>query len=129
MKQYKVTVDNKGTTRWYNTRWYNLQDQLHHEEGPAVEYSDGTKSWYINGQRHREEGPAIEYSDGSKEWWINGQRHREEGPAVEHSNGNKWWYLNGQYLTETEWRKRMQKGTCEDKMVVIDGQTYKLVLQ
>ena len=98
MKQYKVTIDT-GTTRWYN-----LQDQLHREDGPAIEWSDGSKEWYLKGQRHREDGPAIEWSDGSK-----------------------WWYLKGQRLTEEQWRKATQ--TCAGKTVVIDGKTYKLILQ
>ena len=32
------------------------------------------KYWYLNEKLHRENGPAIEYSDGHKEWWINGKR-------------------------------------------------------
>ena len=39
--------------------------------------------WYINGKRHREDGPAIEYADGTKKWYLNDQRHREDGPACE----------------------------------------------
>jgi hypothetical protein len=30
-----------------------------------------------DGKLHREDGPAAEYGDGTKEWWINGKRHRE----------------------------------------------------
>ena len=45
MKTYRVTVDNKGTKRWYNE-----QGQLHNEHGPAVEWADGTKWWYLNGE-------------------------------------------------------------------------------
>lgn len=37
MKTYKVTVDDYGTNSWYNE-----QDKLHHEDGPAIEYADGT---------------------------------------------------------------------------------------
>ena len=122
MKTYKVTIDGEGTTRWYN-----LQGQLNREDGPAVAYSNGSKWWYLNGQLHREDGPAIEGSDGSKAWYLKGQLHREDGPAVEWSNGNKYWYLKGQRLTEEQWRKATQ--TCADKTVVIDGKTYKLVLQ
>ena len=37
---------------------------------------DGTVRWYIfdralSGQLHREDGPAIEHSDGSKGWYLN----------------------------------------------------------
>jgi len=28
-------------------------NELHREEGPAVEYPDGSKVWYLNGQPHR----------------------------------------------------------------------------
>lgn len=31
----------------------------------------GTKIWKLNGKLHREDGPAIEWADGRKEWWIN----------------------------------------------------------
>lgn len=30
------------------------------------------------GYFHREDGPAIEYSDGEKQWWLNGVRYTEE---------------------------------------------------
>jgi hypothetical protein len=30
------------------------------------------KKWYYGGRLHREDGPAVENSDGSGEWWING---------------------------------------------------------
>lgn len=32
---------------------------------------------------HREDGPAIEWDDGSKEWVLDGRYHRDDGPAVE----------------------------------------------
>lgn len=35
------------------------------------------------GLLHRENGPAVEYPDGSKEWFLNHQRHRNDGPAIE----------------------------------------------
>ncbi len=30
----------------------------------------GTIRYYWNGKLHREDGPAVEWDDGSKEWWI-----------------------------------------------------------
>ena len=36
-------------------------------------YSDGTKRWFLNGKLHREDGPAIEYPNGSKEWCLHGK--------------------------------------------------------
>ncbi len=32
------------------------------------EYTSGTKEWYLNDELHREDGPAVEDADGSKEW-------------------------------------------------------------
>ena len=64
----KRIVDEYGTIRYYND-----EGQLHKEDGPAIEYSNGEKFWYINGKCHREDGPAVEYSDGYKAWWIDGK--------------------------------------------------------
>ena len=63
----------------YGTRWYrNAMGQLHRDDGPAVEWSNGTKSWYQNGLRHRTDGPAIEYLDSGKVWFINGEELTED---------------------------------------------------
>ena len=34
-------------------------------------YSDRTEWCNENGRLHREDGPAIEYTDGSKQWYLN----------------------------------------------------------
>jgi hypothetical protein len=31
-----------------------------------------------NGLLHREDGPAIEYLNGDKEWYLNGMEHTEQ---------------------------------------------------
>jgi hypothetical protein len=49
------------------TEWYNEQGLLHREDGPAVEYVDGDKTWWVNGKRHRIDGQAV-----NKDWWVNG---------------------------------------------------------
>jgi hypothetical protein len=58
--------------KYGNKRWF-LNEELHREDGPAVEYSNGYKAWYLYGKRHREDGPAIIQADGTKEWWLNGE--------------------------------------------------------
>ena len=70
--RYRVEVDARGT-RWY----FNSAGQLHRDDGPAIEYPDGSKSWCQNGQLHRTDGPAIECADGTKRWYINGVRLTE----------------------------------------------------
>ena len=90
---------------------------------------DGNKFYYSNKKmttRHREDGPAVEWTDRSKAWYLNGKQHREDGPAVEVANGNKYWFINGKYLTESEFNAR-NKPSCEGKVVEIDGKKYKLV--
>ena len=57
--------------------------------------SFGNKYYYLNNLLHREDGPAIEYTDGSEEWYKNGKLHREDGPAIKWVNGPKFWHLNG----------------------------------
>ena len=71
-------------------------------------YEDGDKSWYLNDKLHREDGPAVEWPNGYKSWYLNGQRHREDGPAVERADGSKFWYLNDEELTEQEFNNRTQ---------------------
>jgi hypothetical protein len=59
---------------------YNLDYKkvLHRIDGPAIEWYDGTKEWFINGIRHREDGPAFEWANGIREWWLNGNRHSQQ---------------------------------------------------
>ena len=74
----------------------------------------GDKVWHLNGKRHREDGPAIEWADGTKQWWLNGKRHREEGPAVEYEDGYKEWWLNDKELTEEEFKKFRLRKNLQD---------------
>ena len=93
-------------------------------------YKDGTKEWrwYLNDELHREDGPAMEHANGANEWWLDGKRHREDGPAVEWANGDKDWYLNRKYYTEADYKAEMEKtnNTCEGKVITIEGKEYTL---
>jgi hypothetical protein len=63
----------------------------------------GNKYWKNKaGEYHRIGGPAIEYSNGAKSWYQNGERHRIDGPAIEYSNGNKFYFLRGQHFETKE---------------------------
>ena len=118
MTEYRVEVTE------YSTKWYNLEGDLHREDGPAVEYADGDKEYYIKDKYHREDGPAVEYINGDKYYYINGELHREDGPAVEYANGNKTYYINDELLTEQEFNNRNKP--CINKVVEIGGVKYKL---
>ena len=61
-----------------------------------------------NGGYHREDGPALEFVNGDKYWYINGKRHREDGPAIEYYDGYKAWFLNGIEYSEHEHKKKMR---------------------
>jgi hypothetical protein len=59
--------------QYENKICYYLNDKLHRKDGPAIEYSSGSKFWYKNGLLHRIDGPAVEYSDGYKQWYYEGK--------------------------------------------------------
>jgi hypothetical protein len=67
----------------------------------------GNKRWYLGDELHREDGPAVEWIDGDKWWFLNGKLHRTDGPAVEGLNENKYWYLNNKEYTHEKWFKRL----------------------
>ena len=78
--RYRIVNDGLG-----NRFYYNNADQLHRENGPAIEYARGTKVWYQNGHCHRTDGPAIMWPDG-----------------------RKWWYLNDMLLSEDEFKEAVK---------------------
>jgi len=91
-------IDSEG-----NKFWRNNAGECHREDGPAIEYENGDKSWWFWNKLHREDGPAFEYNNGSKVWMINGKRHRLDGPAVEYYDGKCYYYINSQQLTKNKW--------------------------
>jgi len=74
-------------------------------------YSDGSTSSNLDGSKllHRVDGPAIEETNGSKHWFLNGKRHRVDGSAIEWHDGTKEWYLNGKYLTEEDFNNTIKE--------------------
>lgn len=41
----------KETNEYGFTYYYNGKGQLHRLDGPAIEYRDGYKAWYVDGKR------------------------------------------------------------------------------
>jgi hypothetical protein len=149
METYTVTVNDNKTIAWRNSNgnlhrkdgpavewsdgtkeWY-VDGKLHREDGPAIEWSNGTKSWFVDGKRHREDGPAIECANGPKHWYVNGKRHRKDGPAIEWADGTKEWYVDGKLLTREQFlahtKRKLKQASCAGKVVEVDGKKYKLV--
>ena len=50
---------------------------IHRDDGPAIENTNGDKSWYQHGKLHRLDGPAVEWANGYKEFWINDKRIKD----------------------------------------------------
>jgi len=66
---YDVELDDDD-----NIYYYNKEGELHNLNGPAVEYFDGYKAYYVNNKRHRLDGPAIIWPSGYKEYWVNDRK-------------------------------------------------------
>lgn len=43
-----------------------------------VESTNGDKWWFKNDNIHNDNGPAIEYANGNKEWYLNDKQVTEE---------------------------------------------------
>jgi hypothetical protein len=68
--------------------------------------------WYtdlISGNLNRTDGPAIEWADGHKEWWIDGKRHRTDEPAIEYPDGTFKWFLDGVEFTKIQWLDELKE--------------------
>lgn len=98
-------------TSTFKISYHNAGGLFHRLDGPAMEYHNGDKVWYVNGRLHREDGPAREYVHGSKQWWFNDKPHRLDGPAFEFHNGDKEWWVNGRRIsceTQEEFEQLMK---------------------
>ena len=98
MKPQYIKIDEKGSKFWYSDK---KQTKLHREDGPAVEWADGLKEWYLNDKYHRKDGPAIDNAR-YEAWYINGKLHREYGPALKYKNDTCFWFVNGKEVTKQE---------------------------
>lgn len=85
---------------------------------PEMEiHPDGTKYWYLNDKLHREDGPAIEFADGEKHWLLNDNLHREDGPAVEYRDGTKHWYLNDEEYSFEDYILELERLNLKHKII------------
>jgi hypothetical protein len=98
-------------------RWALLNGDLHREDGPAIETSDGGKFWLLHGNRHRTDGPAVERADGTKWWYLEGKIHRADGPALERPDGDKQWWWNDKRMSLNEWLDNNTELTDEEKVM------------
>jgi hypothetical protein len=73
--EYYADFDNGYLTDGF-TKYYKGY-LLHREDGPALINGD-LKQWYYMGERHREYGPAIEWPNGEKSYFIKGIRYTKK---------------------------------------------------
>ena len=81
--------------------YWKVNGRCHRDDGPAIEWANGSKEWYKDGKLHRVGAPARELTDYKKEWYIDGLKHREDGPAIERPNASCFkdlWYLDGAHI-------------------------------
>ena len=83
-----------------------------------------------DGVFHREDGPAVIYPDGSKSWYLNGVLHNEKGPALIDSSGG-FWALHGIECTEEEVQKidYLRKCPKEELPKYMNNPLYKEVIR
>lgn len=115
MQRYIVEVHREYT------EWKNEEGNLHRLDGPAIEYSNGDKSYWENGKRHRLDGPAVIFINGYTAYFQNGEPHRIAGPAIVHADGIKEYWIDGIMLTEDDFNQRK----CNPDTIVVNGVTYK----
>lgn len=68
------------------------------EESNGMKYwllGNKNEFWITGKLLHRRDGPAIEWANGVKEWWVEGTIHREDGPAIEYPDGTKMYFIEG----------------------------------
>lgn len=92
--------------------WRNSSGKFHRIDGPAREWDNGTKEWWVDGWLHREDGPAVDEPQGQF-WFVRGLYHRTDGPAIEWADGSKEWYVNGHKFTEDEFHRYVDQDTGE----------------
>ena len=58
------------------------RDEIPSEGECILVDNDLTISYWLNGKHHRDDGPAVEYPDGSKYWFRDGKRvHSKRGKS------------------------------------------------
>ena len=67
MKEKQYIKEESGSKLYYKDPEMTI---LHRTDGPAIEFINGQKEWYVNDTLHRLDGPAIEYADGIRMWFI-----------------------------------------------------------
>lgn len=66
----------------------------------------------------------IEWSNGNKSWRLNGELHREDGPAIEWKSGTKSWYLDGGLCSENDYKTEMMGRSSTLGRLILNGDYF-----
>ena len=78
-----------------------------YKNGMEIDSLGNIQHW-VNGKRHREDGPAIEWSDGDKWWYLNGERVKNPSYCCQKCGEQIGW-LGRIFNYFVKWHK------CEEK--------------
>ncbi len=78
-----------GTVSYYHF------GNLHRVGKPAMIKSDGSILYYHCNKLHRRHGPAVISADGTLRYYNKGELHRVGGPAIIYPNGGCEYYHDG----------------------------------
>ena len=109
------TVDEDGTTRWYNAVGERHRDN----DEPAVIYTDGTRHWLQHDVFHRDnDKPALIVVNQNMQWYFQGKRHRLCGPALIDKKGSMW-YIHGTSMSFEKWCDKTHKTEKEKALLLL----------
>jgi hypothetical protein len=76
----------------------------------VIVVDESRKTYYdANFKIHRDNGPAILWKNGRRSYYKHGYLHREDGPAIENSNGKSRYYLENKRLMKSEFDRRIRR--------------------
>ena len=79
----------KISTNEFGDKFYHYPNgKLHRLTGPAIEYSNGDKSYYVDDMLHRLDGPALIRQDQTPRYFIYGFEVTEI--VIKNLRGNLW---------------------------------------
>lgn len=82
-------------------RWLDIYEDRSYELSLIYSHKDSEDRY------HKLDGPAVEYNNGTKKWFIHGKLHREDGPAIIWNSGNVLYFLNGEEISEKDYQNEV----------------------
>ena len=94
-----------------------------------VKQYDNRTAWYLNGKLHREDGPAIEYANGEKSWYLYGLRYSEKEfrDRMPHASTTEWVLVECVSQFRTRYMVEVPMGKSEwalDTVVMNEAQEF-----